>query len=156
MNNIYLGVSGSGKTYKFKHMVLDYLSLNKPIYVIGRSEEWSCFNNIVLFDSRNISSKDINNLLDVSNSIIFIDSTELLIDKGFIRSLFVTSRVKNNTIYLSSFGVEYLDDNILTNVNSVHIGYLPLSSLECVKYRFNVDIDNYDCSLSNYKFIEII
>lgn len=104
MNNIYLGVSGSGKTYKFKHMVLDYLSLNKPIYVIGRSEEWSCFNNIVLFDSRNISSKDINNLLDVSNSIIFIDSTELLIDKGFIRSLFVTSRVKNNTIYLSLFG----------------------------------------------------
>lgn len=156
MNNIYLGASGSGKTYQFKHKALDYLSTKKPIYVIGREDEWSCFNNITLFNPRNISSQVIDILSNVSNSIIFIDSTELLSDKSFIRTLFARSRTMNNIVYLAAFGVEYLDDSILTNVNSVHIGYLPLVSLEGVKYVFDIDIKYYDCSLSNNGFMRIV
>ena len=49
MNIAYLGISGSGKTYQMRHLLLDDLYCNeqsnkyKQIYLLGREYEWDAF-----------------------------------------------------------------------------------------------------------------
>lgn len=158
MNNCYLGVSGSGKTYQLRHIVLDALSWGRKVYVVGRPEEWSMFNNIELFDAHNLSQYDITTLLNARNCVIVIDSIELIDNRTFIGALAVKSRVRNIDLYVSAFGIVMLDIRFLENINHLYIGYLNngKQTIKGLSYTFNIHITDYVDNICSHKFIKVL
>lgn len=148
MNTIYIGDSGSGKTYQLKHRLLDIIDYtNKQIFLIGRQEEWVAFSDKVT----RVEIDNIDKLIDIKNSIIIIDglydyfhSEELV---KLAEKLFVTSRINNNDIYL---GIISFQDNyrLLYNTNDLYAGYISPSNRHVLCNMFNM---NYDMLPNNIK-----
>lgn len=157
MNTCYLGMSGYGKTYQLKHLALDYLSCGKQLYIVGRPEEWLFFSNVHLFDVYNLSKDNIDELLNVSNCVIIIDSLEHIKDRGFIDDLAVRSRTKDIKLYVSAFCTDMLGDRFLANINNLSIGYLGRGqTLNSLRRQFNLPIIDYVDRIESHDFIKVL
>ena len=157
MNSLYLGVSGSGKTYQLRHIVLDELVRGKEVYVIGRPEEWSMFKDIHLLNVYNISKSDIDKLLSVTDSLVIVDSIEFIKDRDFIGDLCVSSRIKGNNLYISAFELNMLNNRVLININNLYLGYLSgYQSLRELENMFCIKIRNKVEDLDSHNFLKVV
>lgn len=162
--DLYIGVSGAGKTYQLKHKVLDLVSINSSvnnqykIYVVGRMDEWSMVSGIELIDANTFKPEILDKIIWMPNSILILDSIELYTSDEFklILSNLLTNFGGNFTsVILSCHSYEQIPSELIRRLHSAYIGKLFRYDLIPLCRNLGIDFMDYELECLKFKKVEL-
>lgn len=162
--DLYIGVSGAGKTYQLKHKVLDLVSINSSvnnqykIYVVGRMDEWSMISGIELIDAKTFKPDMLNRILWIQNSILVLDSIETYTSDEFklILSNLLTNFGGNFTsVILFCHSYEQIPSELIRRLHSAYIGKLFRHDLIPLCRNLGIDFMDYELECLKFKKVEL-
>lgn len=148
---LYIGVSGAGKTYQLKHKVLDLISLNYnisnkyKICVVGREYEWKMISGIELIYANQFKPEMLESIISSPDTILILDSIELYASDDFnIKLLNLLEKFSSNlvSVILSCHSYDQIPLELIKSLNSVYIGklfssdLLPLCDILGIDYKY--------------------
>lgn len=162
--DLYIGISGAGKTYQLKHKVLDLVSfnfgvVNQPkIYVVGRMEEWSMISEIELIDAETFKPEMLNRIPWMQNSILILDSIEFYTSDEFKLSLvdlLINFGRNFKSVILSCNAYDQIPSELIGRLHSAYIGKLFRTDLIPLCRNLGIDFMDYELDCPKFKKVEL-
>lgn len=162
--DLYIGVSGAGKTYQLKHKVLDLISINSGIRnqynicVVGRTDEWYMLSDIEFIDASQFKPEMLESLVLSQNTILVLDSIEMYSSDEFKSKLIdavIKFRSNITSIILSCHSCDQIPTELIKNLHSVYIGKLFNPELIPLCDILGLDYKDYSTECLRFKKKEL-